>query len=407
MPSATRFLLAARQCEIVELEQLARSCELVGVVGRLVHALQRERGLSNVFLSSRGHRFGPQRAGQVADCAQAEHEVRAAFAALDTQASHAGNGSRLFSRIALVLHALDALPTLRGRILRQELDAAEATAAFDQLVAGLLTVVFEAADAATDPEISRALVALFNFMQGKELAGQERAFGGRAFACGRITPAGQQHWQHLVDAQHACLQAFAGFSGPEVLQAERAHQDAEALVQLERLRRIAASSRGALDAELSDAWYRHCTLRIDGMKALEDLLAARLRQLCERRIAQARTELRDQRTMLEAFQAQAQAPGAAALAPYGPHLERSVLALVQEQARRLQAMGDELHEVRASLDERKLVERAKGLLMAHRQMSEDDAYKALRQMAMNQNRRLADVAQAVLSLAEVLPGGAH
>jgi AmiR/NasT family two-component response regulator len=43
--------------------------------------------------------------------------------------------------------------------------------------------------------------------------------------------------------------------------------------------------------------------------------------------------------------------------------------------------------------------------MAHRHMSEDEAYKALRQMAMNQNRRLIDVAEAVLSLADVLPQG--
>ena len=68
-------------------------------------------------------------------------------------------------------------------------------------------------------------------------------------------------------------------------------------------------------------------------------------------------------------------------------------------------MGDELEAVRASLNERKAVERAKGLLMAHRHMSEDEAYKALRQMAMNQNRRLIDVAEAVLSLADVLPQG--
>ncbi|WP_427911657.1 ANTAR domain-containing response regulator [Ramlibacter sp. MMS24-I3-19] len=60
--------------------------------------------------------------------------------------------------------------------------------------------------------------------------------------------------------------------------------------------------------------------------------------------------------------------------------------------------------MRATLSERKVVERAKGLLMAHRHMSEDDAYKALRQMAMNQNRRLLDVATNVLALAEVLPG---
>ena len=81
--------------------------------------------------------------------------------------------------------------------------------------------------------------------------------------------------------------------------------------------------------------------------------------------------------------------------------------MVQEQSRRLQEMSDELDAVRTSLNERKVVERAKGLLMAHRQMTEDDAYKALRQMAMNQNRRIVDVAEAVLSLAEVLPGAAR
>ena len=90
---------------------------------------------------------------------------------------------------------------------------------------------------------------------------------------------------------------------------------------------------------------------------------------------------------------------------YGPQVERSILELVHEQAQRLQQMGDELDMVRASLNERKIVERAKGLLMAHRQLSEHEAHKTLRQMAMNQNRRLVDVAQAVLAMAEILPPG--
>jgi AmiR/NasT family two-component response regulator len=66
-------------------------------------------------------------------------------------------------------------------------------------------------------------------------------------------------------------------------------------------------------------------------------------------------------------------------------------------------MGHELDTVRASLNERKLIERAKGLLMAHRHLSEEEAHKTMRQMAMNQNRRMIDVAEALLSMAEVLP----
>lgn len=65
-------------------------------------------------------------------------------------------------------------------------------------------------------------------------------------------------------------------------------------------------------------------------------------------------------------------------------------------------MRDELDTVRATLNERKLVERAKGLLMAHRRLSEADAYKMLRQTAMNQNRRLVDVAESLLSMADYL-----
>jgi AmiR/NasT family two-component response regulator len=84
-------------------------------------------------------------------------------------------------------------------------------------------------------------------------------------------------------------------------------------------------------------------------------------------------------------------------------LTRSVLDLVHEQSQRLHAMAAELDTVRASLSERKVIERAKGLLMAHRQLGEDDAHKLLRQTAMTQNRRLVDVAEAVLSMAHVLP----
>ena len=94
----------------------------------------------------------------------------------------------------------------------------------------------------------------------------------------------------------------------------------------------------------------------------------------------------------------------AAPTPYGRQLERSILDMVQEQSHRLQAMSDELDTVRAALNERKLVERAKGLLMAHRRLSEEEAHKMLRQTAMSQNRRLVDVAESVLAMAEYLPG---
>ncbi|TFZ08854.1 nitrate regulatory protein [Ramlibacter humi] len=402
MKSGSDFLLAARLCEIADLEQLARTADLVAIIARFIHALQRERGISNIYLGSLGSRYASERQRQVAECAAAEGEMRSHLATLDTESTHARNGARLFSRVAVVLHALDGLPLLRERIRLQALTAGEATAAFVKLVSGLLSVVFEAADTATDPEVSRALVAMFNFMQGKEFAGQERALGARVFAAGYVDLAGQQHWRHLVESQQGCFQVFADFSSADVRLADQAVQDAAVLGEVERLRRLGCTVGGELDPNLSHDWYRCCTRRIDSMKTVEDLLERNLAQLCRRRIDQARTELQDQRATLDALARPALASGVPHPS-FGPHLERSLFAMVQEQSRRLQAMAGELDAVRATLNERKVVERAKGLLMAHRHMSEDDAYKALRQMAMNQGKRLVDVAQAVLSLADVLP----
>ena len=90
-------------------------------------------------------------------------------------------------------------------------------------------------------------------------------------------------------------------------------------------------------------------------------------------------------------------------ASLGPQVTRSMMDYMQAQSARLQTLGDELAAVRATLTERKLVERAKGLLMEHQGLDEGAAYRLLRQTAMNQNRRLVDVAESVLSMADYLP----
>jgi len=417
MKSALAFLIAARRCEVDELERLAATSALVEAIGRLVHALQRERGLSNVYLASGGARFGAQREAQVAECLRLEQAVRLGFDRLEDEApARAGqDGTRLFSRVAWVLPGLLALPALRRRIGERELGAEAATAAFAKLIGGLLAVVFEAADGAADPPISRLLGALFQLMQGKEFAGQERACGAAAFAAGAAEPARQQRWLALIAAQERCFQSFVGFAATAQAEDWRSAQPLAALAEVERLRRIACASPAGtpLDPELSAPWFDACSQRLDAMKALEDRLAADLRRLCARRIADARAEAEAHAALLARIDAgggpapEAFFDGAPADAPaLGRHMERAVLDMLQAQSQRLQTVSDELDALRAALNERKLVERAKGLLMAHRRLTEQEAHQLLRQTAMNQNRRLVDVAESVLSMADWLPAGA-
>ncbi len=426
MKSALAFLVLARRSEIEELEQLARTCALVGAIGQLVHGLQRERGLSNVLLASRGQRFAAQRQAQLGESLRLEQAVRAGFEQLGAAPPRVGNRSRLFSRIAAVVPGLVALPALRRRIGALEVDVDEATAAYVKLIAGLLAVVFEAADGATDPEISGLLAALFNFMQGKEFAGQERACGAAAFAVGRAVESRRQQWLRLIAAQERCFRFFADFGKPALVEEWQRGQPAAETAELERLRRIACTAADTpLDPELSAAWFDCCSLRIDAMKVVEDHMTELLQARCERRVAQALDDAEAQQALLDRLPSDGGDAGAAShyfdppgeavrgapavgepAGPFGQQFERAVLDMLHEQSRRVQAMSEELDAVRAALNERKLVERAKGLLMARRRIDEQEAHRVMRQAAMKQSRRLVDVAESVLAMADVWPDGA-
>lgn len=68
----------------------------------------------------------------------------------------------------------------------------------------------------------------------------------------------------------------------------------------------------------------------------------------------------------------------------------------------LRQIRTELAETRRALEERKVIDRAKGVLMKAKGISEEEAYALLRKTAMNQNRRVADVAEALVTASGLL-----
>jgi response regulator NasT len=65
-------------------------------------------------------------------------------------------------------------------------------------------------------------------------------------------------------------------------------------------------------------------------------------------------------------------------------------------------LSRELEEARSELEDRKVIERAKGILMKSKGLSEEDAYTLLRKTAMNQNRKIAEIAQGLVTAAGLL-----
>lgn len=79
-----------------------------------------------------------------------------------------------------------------------------------------------------------------------------------------------------------------------------------------------------------------------------------------------------------------------------------ILRTALARFKQYQSMQKQLKDLKTSLADRKVIDRAKGLIMEQRHCTEDEAYRLLRSSAMNQNMRLAQLAQNILATANLL-----
>src|SRR5262249_22947359 len=81
---------------------------------------------------------------------------------------------------------------------------------------------------------------------------------------------------------------------------------------------------------------------------------------------------------------------------------KNILDLCISRFNSFARLRDELERTRTALEERKVIDRAKGILMKARTRGEDASYVLLRKTAMNENKKIAEVAQSVVTAAELL-----
>ncbi len=87
---------------------------------------------------------------------------------------------------------------------------------------------------------------------------------------------------------------------------------------------------------------------------------------------------------------------------------KSILDVTISRFHAFDRLQNELQQAKSALDERKIIDQAKAILMQQRGCSEDDAYMLLRRTAMNQNRKIAELARSLVAAAALLhPGDEH
>ncbi|MEI6558943.1 MAG: nitrate- and nitrite sensing domain-containing protein [Rhodospirillaceae bacterium] len=243
--------------------------DLASNLGRCIHELQKERGLSAGFVGSRGASYRPELTAQRARSDEARLK-------LDHALTGPGAGFSRPETVARIREGLGALAPRRAVIDQLTIPASEVITAYTDLIASLLLGASDLTQVGASPEISGLTSAYLHLLLGKEQAGQERATGNMALTSNTITPRLFSRLVELSAAQDTNFKAFERLA-PATLGA--------ALGEVRRSSGQVETMRAAFEHYLSAGtalgftapeWFKATTARIDRLKEVEDLVARTL-----------------------------------------------------------------------------------------------------------------------------------
>jgi len=271
--------LVDQNVEARSLERLRTLAHLAPYVSNVVHVLQRERGASAGFLANPE---GPFRDRLTALRRDTDGET-AAFARQLDELDAAAVSVTLREGLKAAQGQLGGLPAMRGRVSGGDVSVADMAGYYSSTIGGLLNVIERMALIGDDAIVTRQITAYLAFLQAKERAGLERAFGANGFSQGRFSPAVLGRFQTLIGAQDAFLVIFHDFATEAEEAALTAVLSGQAAREVERMREIALNSGASGDTGgiTGGQWFDTITQKIDGMKDVEDLLAEDLEAITE------------------------------------------------------------------------------------------------------------------------------
>jgi methyl-accepting chemotaxis protein len=267
---------------------MGRLQSLSGLANRIsafVHELQKERGLSALYLGSGGKAMGPELAAQRQLADQRRAELTKFLAGFD--AADAGHG--VAGQIAAMTGKLAGLDGKRDEISKLAIPPQAGIGFLTETVEQSLKTISVIAIVSNDAVTTNAIASYLNFLYAEEKTGLERANGSAGIAAGKFDKETYQRFVGLGAEEQTYLTSFAATAAKDLTDFYAGTVKGEIVDEVARMRRIVLD--GGLDGEMKgiDAphWFAAMTGKIDLMKTVEDRIASRLEALAARGAAAA------------------------------------------------------------------------------------------------------------------------
>ena len=257
-----------------EMSTIAPLTELSVVYSELVHELQKERGMTAGFLGSKGSKFGNKLKSQRQNADQKRNKKTSFWKESDFTSN---NIVQLNSSIEQALQKIDSI---RQQVDAQSISIGAALAYYTKLNKELLSVAALNAEISSDALVTKETIAYFNFLQGKERAGIERAVLSNTFAKQQFGSGMFAKYITLVSEQNTYFDNFKHFSNADNKTFFNQQLDHNAVKEVDKIRAIANQKQSDFGIE-AEYWFAQSTGRIGQLKKIENQLSAKIKSLVE------------------------------------------------------------------------------------------------------------------------------
>ncbi len=276
VPIAGMLIFAAKDIsgKIANLQSLQTTRALTAFAvksGSLIHELQKERGLSVGFISTKGEKFREDLSKQRSDTDSQINELK------KFRDGNTGNLEVMKERLGAADLLLEKLSATRVGIDTLTLSPKESLNYYTRTITSYLDVVAQITIMSMNSEITRDAMAYHAFLNIKEQTGLERATLNTVFATNRFDDQTYEFYTGITASQKTFFDVFSKFANPYHLKTLQSKLDAPYHQQVEEMRSTALSRRLSGDFGIRpENWFATISVMINVMKEVEGMLAAHM-----------------------------------------------------------------------------------------------------------------------------------
>lgn len=270
----------------------------------LVHELQKERGFSAGYLSSKGANFASELPKQhqatnkeIAITRKAISGVKWADFKNETEAEHDYKAS-----VTAAIEQLDRIEEMRKLVLSGQISVAQAVSYYTNMNGLFLSNIKESVFVTENPHMVREISAYYAFLQSKERAGIERAVGAGGFSAG-FTAAAKEKLINLIAVQNTYYTLFQGYAPHAAKEHVSGILQGPAVEAVAKMRKIALSGAADIGNQSpisAPEWFKTITQKINLLKEAELYLSDQITKRSEHEYQVAKSS-RDTMLMMAAI----------------------------------------------------------------------------------------------------------